>query len=371
VCGLVPHLSHATIDGSHVNPRATLPAGVRKKALAFRTQRRAAVKDFAIVFLTGMFGSSAAVTLDVLATARDLAAGLRVAGPRWDVWAPRGRASFGNGLEFECRPLTAKSALQARTIIFPGLGLHRLADIDARLEEADAKLCMRVARRHVQRGLRVAASCASVFLLQRAGLLEGRRATTSWWLGDTLQRRAAGSQVASSRMVVADGPVITAGAALAQIDLMLWLLREGFGGKLAELVARYLIIDGRETQSRYAIPTMLQSQDPVVVRFEELIASALPAAPSIRELARALNMSERTLGRRVIGATGRTPMEVAQLTRLNRARLLLESTRHSVASVAEQVGYADSTALRRLTRRLFGATPTQLRRLPGGLAESA
>jgi transcriptional regulator GlxA family with amidase domain len=50
-----------------------------------------------------------------------------------------------------------------------------------------------------------------------------------------------------------------------------------------------------------------------------------------------------------------------QAVRVNRARVLLETTKMSVEQVAEQIGYTDTTALRRLMRKITKATPRQFR----------
>ena len=63
-------------------------------------------------------------------------------------------------------------------------------------------------------------------------MLQGRRATTSWWYAALLKRMAPDCTVDVDRMVCADGPVVTAGAAFAQTDLMLHLLRERCGSAL-------------------------------------------------------------------------------------------------------------------------------------------
>ena len=47
--------------------------------------------------------------------------------------------------------------------------------------------------------------------------------------------------------------------------------------------------------------------------------------------------------------------------RLNRARMLIESSRMTIDRVAEAVGYEDATALRRLMRKVSGANPSQYR----------
>jgi transcriptional regulator GlxA family with amidase domain len=200
-----------------------------------------------------------------------------------------------------------------------------------------------------------------VFLLQAAGLLAGRRATTSWWLAPELARLEPSCAVDADRMVCADGPVTTAGAALAQSDLMLHLLRARFGVALADTVGKVLLLDGRQAQAPFAVPAMMASGGELVRRLTQRIESALPHPPSVVALADGLAMSPRTLARHVRAATGRGPLALVQAVRLNRARQLIESSRLTIAQVAERVGYEDATALRRLMRKSAGATPSQFR----------
>jgi transcriptional regulator GlxA family with amidase domain len=200
-----------------------------------------------------------------------------------------------------------------------------------------------------------------VFLLQAAGLLLKRRVTTTWWLAATLRRLEPGCTVDAGRMVCADGPVSTAGAAFAQTDLMLHLLRVQFGVALADAVGRVLLIDGRHAQASFVLPTMLANGNALVARVVERVESALPTPPSVATLARELAMSERTLSRHVHEATGQSTMALVQSVRLNRARMLIESSRLSVEDVAAEVGYADATALRRLMRKMAGSTPSRYR----------
>ena len=52
-------------------------------------------------------------------------------------------------------------------------------------------------------------------------------------------------------MVVRSGPIVTAGAALSHVDLMLWLVRRAGGPSLGDRCARFLVIDDRPSQARY------------------------------------------------------------------------------------------------------------------------
>lgn len=318
--------------------------------------------DFAILVLPGAYPSSVAATVDLLSAAATIAPGLGLRAPTWRVWTVGStHVPLAHGLSLAGRPLPQRPPRDTGTWIVPGLGVDRGDAVHERLARPDAARAAQALGAHVRAGGRVAASCSAVFLLQRAGLLDGRRPTTSWWLAPALQRLVPSCTVDAARMVVADGLVTTAGAALAQSDLVLHLLRTGFGPALADAVARVLLLDARERQAPFIVPTLLAQGDTLVARLVERIEAALPHPPSIAALARELCVSERTLARRVKAATGHGPLALVQSVRLRQARRLLETSRLGVDRVAEQVGYGDATALRRLTRKVMGATPRQLR----------
>lgn len=318
--------------------------------------------DFTVLLLPGAFASSVAATLDILGAAATAAPRLRLSPPKWRVVSPAaGAVPLGNGMSLRAQALPRRAGADKSVWIVPGLGTESLGALQARLAGADALRAAEAIRAHLAGGGSVAAACAAVFLLQAAGALAGRRVTTSWWLAPQLQQIEPRCTVAADRMVCVDGPVTTAGAAFAQADLMLHLLQSRFGEPLAALLRRLMVIDARQAQAPYAVPALLASGNALVARLTERIESALPAPPSMAALAREFAMSQRTLARHVRAATGKTPLALLQSVRLNRARALIEGSKLSIEQVAAQVGYGDPTALRRLMRRMAGATPSRFR----------
>ena len=321
--------------------------------------------DFSVLVLSGAYASSVANTLDILDAAAALAPRLRLPRPRWRLLSPQGGdVALSSGLRIGTQALPVRARADASTWIVPGLGVERPAELAARLARDDAALAIAALRRHGARGGAVAASCSAVFLLQADGLLRGRRVTTSWWLASELRRLQADCVVDADRMVCADGPLSTAGAAFAQSDLMLHLLRTRFGSALADVVGKVLLIDGRQAQAPFVVPSMLSNGNELVRRLTQRIEAALPQPPSVAALAEEFAMSPRTLARHVRAATGTGALALVQSVRLNRARALIEGSRMTIEQVAAQVGYEDATALRRLMRRSAGATPSQFRARP-------
>lgn len=320
------------------------------------------MNDFTVLVLEGAYASSVAVTRDMLAAAAALAPRVSVAAPRWRLCSlAGGPVQLQGGMTIDTARLPARARDDRSTWVLPGLGLNTASDVRRRLEDADVALAVASLARHARAGGPIAASCSAVFLLHAAGLLQGRRATTSWWHAPLLQSMSPDCTVDADRMVCADGPVVTAGAAFAQTDLMLHLLRERFGNALAELLSRMLLIDGRQAQAPFIVPEAMASGNDLVARVAARIESALPAPPTVSALASEFCMSERTLSRHIQKATGKSTQALVLGVRLRRARALLESSRMTVEQVAVAVGYQDATALRRLMKKVTGANPSRYR----------
>jgi transcriptional regulator GlxA family with amidase domain len=317
--------------------------------------------DFTIFVLRGAFSSSVTLTLDILSTAATLAGTVGCAKPTWRVVSTDSTVRLSHGLTMEAKVLPDTVRSDGSTWVVPGLGLENGRAIRNRFEQPDALRAMEALRSHARLGGTVAASCSGVFLLQSAGLLPGRRVTTSWWLAPLMQRLEPQAVVDADRMVIRDGPIVTAGAAFGQTDLMLHLLSTQFSPALSNAVSRALLIDGRQSQAQFIVPAMFANGNELIAKLVSRFESALPNPPSISDLAAEFCMSDRTLSRHVRVATGRSTSALLQSVRLNKARMLLETSKLTVEQVAERVGYVDTTALRRLMRKVMGATPRQFR----------
>lgn len=311
--------------------------------------------------LTGAMPSSVAITADVLATANRLRAGkgrapafaLRVAGSG----ARQARAMISSVM-----PALHATTRDADVVILASLVATTDAAVTERLAQRDASTARRVIERAVARGAEVAASCSAVFLVASTGVLDDRRATTTWWLAPVFQRMFPRVTLDADEMVVADGPIITAGAAMAHLDLMLALVARHEGAALAAQCARFLLLDGRRSQSRYMALSFLSAKDAEVTRAERWARGQLATGVTVDGLAAAAGLGTRTFARRVARVTGLSPVQFLQRLRVEKAVELLETTTLSVEEVARRVGYAEPTTLRRLLRREGEGRPGELRR---------
>lgn len=325
--------------------------------------------DFTVAVLNGALASGVAVTLDVLSAANRLSAIRGGPALRWRVIGSDQQTVLSNQMRLDTLPLSPRLRLGHSTLIIPGMAIEAKVgerydpnSLGDRMAGEDVQTLARLAANHHKNGGVVAATCGSVFVLGEAGLLEGRTATTHWRLSNYLRQRYPRCSVDVNRMVIVGDRVITAGAALAQMDLMMHLIREKLGVQIADLTLKYLLLDERPSQAGYVIWSTIHDSDPVVSQFEQLIEKSLPDIPPINIFAKKLNMSEKTLARRVRSAVDKAPLDIIQAVRFRRARHLLETSQLSLHQIAEKIGYSDVTALRKLTLKIMNVTPSQLRK---------
>jgi transcriptional regulator GlxA family with amidase domain len=308
-----------------------------------------------------VFDTGLAMALDALDSANALAADVPGAPARFEVTlAGVGeRATSHHGQGIAVAPLTSLAA-PPELVIVPALAARRMDDLAARLTGRDVAEAGAALKRWSGEGAVSAAACTGTFVLGGAGLLDGRRATTTWWLAPDFRARFPRVSLDESRMVVDAGEVVTAGAALAHLDLLLALIRRR-SPALAGLVARYLALEERASQAPYLIPAHLARQDPLVEAFERLARQRLAAPFDLARAARALGTTPRTLQRRVAAVLGKSPLAFVQDLRVERASHLLKASGRPLEEIAAEVGYADAVALRALLRRKLGRSVRELR----------
>lgn len=309
----------------------------------------------AILALDDVFDFGLAALLDTLGTANTLAGEpvfeVEIVGVRRRVRTHRGLIVPTTRAHPERRP---------DVVLVPGLGAMSPAPLVASLARPEVADAGEMLVAWSRAGTTAGAACTGTFVLGEAGLLDGERATTSWWVAPLFRERYPQVRLDEGHMVVPSGRVVTAGAALAHLDLALWLIRQT-SPTLSATTARYLVIDSRPSQATYAIPDHLQHTDPIVERFEIWARAHLASRFSLALAARGVGTSPRTLERRLQAVLGRSPGSFVQDLRVERAVHLLATTDESVDAIANRVGYRDAVTLRTLLRRKTGRGVREIR----------
>jgi len=309
--------------------------------------------NIVVLVVEGVFDTGLSTVLDALTTANELADLAGSPGPRFHVSLVGVRSQVRSAQGLSVPVMAVADCPTAECVIVPAIGCKMPGPLQQALARDDVTEATSVLRDWAAAGTRIAAACVGTFVLAQAGLLDQHEATTSWWLTPLFRERYPAVRLDSRRMVVSSGQFVTAGAALGHIDMTLWLIRQ-ISPELAGLVASYLVVDSRPSQSAYAISDHLAHSDALVERFDRWARERIGTAFKLDEVARDLATSKRTLARRVRDVLGKTPISHVQDLRIERAVHLLKTSDTSVDSIAHTVGYADGVTLRTLLRRRLG-----------------
>ncbi len=215
-----------------------------------------------------------------------------------------------------------------------------------------------------QQGAVICSACTGLHWVAAAGLAQHRRVTTHWALEKSLCQAYPDLVLDVNQLLIEYADLITAGGLMAWTDLSLALIERFLGYDIALRTARHFVIDMyRRDQRPYRrfLPE-LRHGDREILAAQHAVEHLGDELPTIRFLAGRAGLSQRTFLRRFKSATGMTPSEYIQRTKIETACRLLLETREPVSGICYRVGYNDVPSFVRLFTKWVGVTPGMYRR---------
>jgi transcriptional regulator GlxA family with amidase domain len=204
---------------------------------------------------------------------------------------------------------------------------------------------------------------AGSWLMARAGLLNGHRATTHWEDLEDFAGDFPDIDVIANRYVV-DGHFFTTGGASATIDLMLHLIRSRKGVPLAMQVANVFTYDeihmAAEAQNLVSLGR-LDSFQPKIAAAIKIMEARIDEPVLIQSIADTLKMSIRALEMLFHKTVQISPGKFYRHLRLQAARRMIIDTRLSIQQIAVRTGFGSASAFSRAFKVHFGQNPTRIR----------
>ncbi|MCV6595551.1 MAG: helix-turn-helix domain-containing protein [Mangrovicoccus sp.] len=212
-------------------------------------------------------------------------------------------------------------------------------------------------------GAVLSASCTATFLLAETGLLNKRKATTTWWLERQFRQRYPSVLLDKQAIMTRDNRIMTAGAMTSSLNLIIEIVAQFGSTDLAQRCARALMIDtSRQVQPfQQSLVLDASSTHPVVQRAQHWLQNHLTERIEIPRLAEHLGVSPRSLNRYFRQELGQTTLEYLQSLRVEKAKTLLERTRLPLAQIVADVGYSDVRSFTALFHRQVGMSPRAYR----------
>jgi transcriptional regulator GlxA family with amidase domain len=318
----------------------------------------------AILAVEGCYASCAAGFADVLQAANAHLRQQQGTGGRPFDWsfvaAARGPVAASNGMHIETRPLGWRR--QFDIVVVPAIHYPGFKPFVRFLDQQTATY--QWLRSQWNAGAWIGANCTGTFMLAQSGLLDGRAATTTWWLDRQFRSRYPKVDLQYRSVLTETDRLVCAGATATYLLQAVRMVDRFLGPRIASQCAKSMLIDISHTGQIPYMPLLTESKhaDSIVDRAQDWLQKNFARDVAMRDLARAVSVSDRTLVRRFGAAVGQTPIAYLQAVRLEAARALLEAGDMPVQAVAAQVGYNDASSFSRLFRKGVGLSPGAYRR---------
>jgi len=205
--------------------------------------------------------------------------------------------------------------------------------------------------------------CTGAFLLHKEGLLDGYRCCVSWFHHNDFLEQFEGLNLVTDQIFVVDRDRLTCSGGASSAHLAAYLVEKHVGRAQANKSLHIMIIDDalQEDKPQPGLPLDLKTHDTIVQRALLLMQQNIDTPISVQELSQRMGKSKRQIERHFRTALGTSPQAAFLDMRLDMARHLIAKTQKSVAQVAVDCGFCDSSHLSRMFRRRYGETPQQSR----------
>ena len=204
--------------------------------------------------------------------------------------------------------------------------------------------------------------CTGSFILQRLGLLAGRKCCVSWYHHRDFVEEFGVTTAVTDQIYVGDGRRITCSGGQNVVHVAAFLVERNVGPSFAQKALHILLVDrmrpGSAAQS--APPTEMRPDHDRVSRALLLMEQNLAEPVPITRIAVRAGVSQRQLERIFKDRLGRGPQAAYLRLRLRHARWMLQ-TALSLAEIAAETGFVDGSHLSKAYKAAYGVSPSKHR----------
>ena len=213
-------------------------------------------------------------------------------------------------------------------------------------------------------GVPLVGVCTGAFMLHQAGLLDGYRCCVSWFHHVDFLEQFEGLTPVADQIFVVDGDRLTCSGGASSAHLAAYLVDKHVGRAAASKSLHIMIIDDQlqAEKPQPGITMDFKTRDPIVLRTLLLMQQNIDTPLSVTEIARRMGHSKRQLERHFRTALDTSPQAAFLSIRLSLAHHLIDTSDKSIAQIALDCGFCDSSHLSRMFQRRFGVTPRALRK---------
>ena len=203
-----------------------------------------------------------------------------------------------------------------------------------------------------------------VYSLAKAGLLDGKQATTHWSYIAGLKEEFPDIDICE-QLFTQDKNIACCSGGVASLDFVLSLIEKHHGTHLVSEITDQMMYHGKrpsQTPQRNTLGSTDGKIHPDIKQVIELIQSNITEPPTIPEIATHIGLSQRQLERRCKDYMGCSIVQLSQILRLEHARTLLVSTSLSILDISVASGFNSVSHFSQAFRRYYQKKPSHYRK---------
>ncbi|MCQ8897676.1 helix-turn-helix domain-containing protein [Limnobacter humi] len=266
--------------------------------------------------------------------------------------------AYGNGVSLQPNALLNNTELDA--LLIPGLWTESPTDMAQALAQ-QAELIDQL--RTLPAPIQLWSYCTGVCLAAASGRLNQHAATATWWLAEFVERKYPKVRWHVDSDCILTPKVGTAAGVHGYLMLAQELVRTHLKTPVFQEFMRLMVLP-RPVQHHPAFRSFafMEQADPLLRQLAELVAKTPAETITVQALATQLNLSERTLARKVRDLTNTPVATYARLLKLHQVSEQLIWSSLPVSSISSNLGYSNESNLRRQFKQVTGLSPFQYRR---------
>lgn len=251
-------------------------------------------------------------------------------------------------------------------LIIPGFWASANTELQRNLDQLQQLIA---ALKKIPSHVQLLAYCSGVCWLAAAGKLNHLEATSTWWMADFLhthypdvQWRFTHTCIASSATAKTKHRCTTAAGVTGYLSIAQQLVSDSCSEQRWRDIAEIMVMPRPEKKLQpFQSIQLMQLKDPLMRKIYLWIEQQAAMKLSLARLANKLNMSERTLARKVKTATGLPCAQFMKLIKLHQASEQLIYSHKAISNISLDLGFSDDAAFRRSFKSITGYTPSGYR----------
>ena len=206
--------------------------------------------------------------------------------------------------------------------------------------------------------------CTSVSLVAASGKLNKHQATSTWWLADYLQKKFTEIEWLFSQSYISDTNIDTASGVNGYLQIAQSLIKKMHSETVLREIQDLMVLAKPEPQVQpFKIINIMKIDNDLIRKIYLWVENTAARDIGIELLAQYLNMTSRTLSRKVKILTDLSCSQFLRIVKMHQASEYLIHSTQGVSAISNMLGFSDDVSFRRSFKNITQYTPSKYRQL--------